>query len=127
MILHRYTIAIVQDGITKTITVHAKDIGAALAIQDQIEEWTKAELVRLEDSQGSIDSSVYGLTPKMLDCFNFIKTFKTQKRTSPSYRQIGEALGISSTSNVHRLVHSLVERGHIRLIAGHARTIQVLK
>lgn len=67
----------------------------------------------------------YGLTPRMAQCLAAIQAF-VAGGTSPSYRELGGALGISSKNSVHRLVSGLQERGYIRKMAGRQRSIELL-
>lgn len=68
------------------------------------------------------------ITPKQRDALNFIKAYYRESRgVCPSYTEIRDALGIASTSGVHRLVNGLERRGHIIREPGRARTIQVIE
>lgn len=44
----------------------------------------------------------------------------------PSYEEIRVALGYKSRATIHRLVTALIERGHLRRIAGRARSLSVV-
>lgn len=63
-----------------------------------------------------------GLTPRQRQTQDFIEAYLAAHGYSPSFDEIGEHLGIRK-GNVHRLVHELEERGHIRLIPGRPRSI----
>lgn len=45
---------------------------------------------------------------------------------APSFDEITEGLGISSKSGVHRIMQSLIERGHVQTIPGRARAIRIV-
>ena len=55
------------------------------------------------------------MTERQLDVLNFIKDFIKVKGFSPSYTDIAKGLGMSSKSNIHRLVHSLREQGLLKM------------
>lgn len=52
------------------------------------------------------------LTPRQLDAFNFIATYIAREGVSPTYREIGEAIGVSTEAAFSR-VQGLVERGWV--------------
>jgi len=57
----------------------------------------------------------------------FIKEYMIKNDgLSPSYKEIADRFGYKSTSSVHRIIHSLVERQWIRLIAGKSRCIELI-
>jgi len=62
-------------------------------------------------------------TPRQKQAYDFIRSFIDKEGYGPSYQEIGEALGITSRSSIHRLVHGLKERGLIELIPNRARCI----
>lgn len=66
---------------------------------------------------------VRSVTPKQAKALAFIREYISKHGCAPSYQEIGDAMGIVSKSGVHRLVHGLVERGHLSLLPGHWRTI----
>lgn len=66
-----------------------------------------------------------GLTPKQKECLDFIRAYIEERGASPSYDEIKGGMGLRSKSGVHRMVHGLVERGHLVIEASHARTIQL--
>lgn len=67
-----------------------------------------------------------GITPKQARVLAFIRDYAEQHHCSPSYQEIGNAIGIVSKSGVHRLVHGLVSRGHLSLSPGNWRTITLV-
>ena len=66
------------------------------------------------------------LTRKQRDALAFIKNFQIENEYSPSYDEIGAALGLSK-SGVHRLVTGLETRGAVRRFPRLARAIEVLQ
>jgi repressor LexA len=66
-----------------------------------------------------------GLTPRESECLRAIKRL-TIDGVPPTYAELGEALGLASKSNVHRLLHALARRGAITLIPDAKRSIRVL-
>ncbi len=66
------------------------------------------------------------MTPAEQSCLAAIKRLTIGKVT-PSYDQLTAALGLASKSGVHRLVHSLVRQGYIRLNAGKSHNIRVVR
>lgn len=58
--------------------------------------------------------------------YQFILNFITSRGYSPSVREIGESVGLESTSSVHRYIHRLVERGKITMDGNKSRTIALV-
>ncbi|WP_421565587.1 LexA family protein [Ochrobactrum sp. EDr1-4] len=67
------------------------------------------------------------ITPKQKEAFDFIREFMAKNEYAPSYIEIMEALGLQSKSGVHRLLHSLQERGLIKLRPNRSRAIEIPK
>ena len=63
------------------------------------------------------------LTAKQKKLFDFIEAELSEKGISPSYDEMAVALELKSKSGVHRLVKALEQRGYIRQIPNHARSI----
>ena len=59
------------------------------------------------------------------EVLDFIRDTITSDRYSPSVREIGEALGLKSPSNVHRYLNLLEEQGFISRADNSARSIQL--
>lgn len=55
-----------------------------------------------------------GLTLRQRECLDFIRAHVKEKGVSPTFDEIRVALGLSSKSGIHRLIHALVERGLVR-------------
>lgn len=67
------------------------------------------------------------LTPKQAELLSFIRLYRTEQGgISPSYDEMREFLGLNSKSGIHRLVVALEERGHIRRLENHSRSIVVV-
>lgn len=67
------------------------------------------------------------LTHRQAEAHRFIFEFNRFNGCPPSYREIVENLGLTSTSESHRLIKGLEERGFIKLIPHMARSIVILK
>jgi repressor LexA len=73
-----------------------------------------------------IPSQAYGLTPIQAEVLEFIKQQQAQRHPSPSYDEIGAAVGLASKSGVHRVVQQLKERNAIAMLPGRARSITIV-
>lgn len=69
--------------------------------------------------------AVISLTPRQSDLLAFLATEQRAGR-SPSYREIGAVIGVSSTQNVARYIDALAERGCIHRLQNRARSIEVI-
>ena len=58
--------------------------------------------------------------------YNFIVNFMTNKGYSPSIREIGDAVGLSSTSSVFNQLMNLQDEGLIEMQNGKSRTISLV-
>lgn len=68
------------------------------------------------------------LTQHELDIWRFIAAYKqAHDGRSPSYAEIGEAVGISSKDHVRRDLKKLAKKGFLRLVRGMARAIELLQ
>ncbi|MCL4322492.1 MAG: transcriptional repressor LexA [Deltaproteobacteria bacterium] len=67
------------------------------------------------------------LSKKQKDVFDFIEKHFNDKGYSPSYEEIGDALGLSSKSTVFKHIKSLKERGFIMTIQGKKRAIYPIR
>lgn len=56
----------------------------------------------------------FGLTRKQARCMAFIKK-EIARGNSPSFEEIRVGLNYKSKATVHRLIHGLIERGHIQM------------
>lgn len=64
-----------------------------------------------------------GLTDMQFRLLGYLR----QQETTPSYREMQVALGISSSSGVHRLVTALIERGFVEAIPNRKRCLRVVQ
>lgn len=68
------------------------------------------------------------LTRKQAAALNFIdRSIRAHGGVCPSYREISHAMGWKAQSNAHRMVESLVERGHLRRIPNRTRALDVVR
>lgn len=58
------------------------------------------------------------LSPRQAEIFEFIRSTMDQRGVSPSYREIGGALGIGSTNAVSDHIKALVRKGYIERVGG---------
>ena len=58
--------------------------------------------------------------------YNFIVSFMTEKGYSPSIREIGDTVGLSSTSSVFNHLMNLQDDGLIKMQNGKSRTISLV-
>jgi repressor LexA len=54
------------------------------------------------------------LTPRNRAVLDFIRTFTADHGYPPSVREVGEAVGLASTSSVHHQLRSLARKGYLR-------------
>ncbi len=64
---------------------------------------------------------------RQLDIMSFIRTHFKDKGYPPSVREIGEAVGLQSTSTVHGHLDRLERKGLIRRDPSKSRTIEILE
>jgi len=73
----------------------------------------------------------HDLSPRQRDVLDFISSTLAQRQVPPTYREIGDALGIASTNGVADHVKALIKKGYVRKIdpgpdgAGVARGLQL--
>ncbi|MBX6395446.1 MAG: transcriptional repressor LexA [Alicyclobacillaceae bacterium] len=66
------------------------------------------------------------LSRRQQDIFDFIKNEVKEKGYPPSVREIGDAVGLSSSATVHRHLARLEELGYIRRNPAKPRAIEIL-
>ena len=54
------------------------------------------------------------LTKREIEIRNFIKDFTARKGYSPTFREIGEFLGVSSPATVHEHIENMMEKGILK-------------
>lgn len=64
--------------------------------------------------------------PKIREIQEFMRTFFAANGYSPTYREIGEAVGVKSTQTIHRLVHVMMDDGVVTLVRGRSRTLRLV-
>ena len=57
---------------------------------------------------------------------DFIQTYIKMKGFAPSMQDIATGLGLKSRSNIHRVIHDLRRKGHLRLNPNKVRTVKVV-
>ena len=67
------------------------------------------------------------LTKRQHDLLVFINQCLTESGVSPSFEEMKDAMGLHSTSGVHRRILELEERGFIRRLPYRRRAIEVLR
>ena len=67
-----------------------------------------------------------GLTKIQKRALDFIAENVARKQVPPTYAEIAAHLGLSSKSNIGRIMQQLEMRGHINRLGGHARAISVV-
>lgn len=65
------------------------------------------------------------ITPKQQAVLNFVRSFLTERGYAPTIAEIGQGLGLSSPSTVHKHLKTLVEKGHLDAMPGRSRGISV--
>ena len=78
------------------------------------------------EQKGTFDDAV-GLTARQRDLLVFIRAYQHRYGIAPSFQDMMEHMGLASKSGIHRLVHALAQRGHIRFDKARARSIIVRK
>ncbi|MFT4974443.1 MAG: repressor LexA, partial [Myxococcota bacterium] len=54
------------------------------------------------------------LSPRQRDVLDFVQSTIAQRSIPPTYREIGDALGISSTNGVADHIKALVKKGYLK-------------
>jgi len=67
------------------------------------------------------------LTKKQQEVLDYIIKFKNKYGIPPTNREIGKALGKSSSGTVHAFLNILSDKGYIKYQKNKARTIVVLR
>ena len=66
------------------------------------------------------------MTPRQAELYAYLENRLRYSDVAPSHREIAEALGLRSTSSVHRLVTALERNGHIVRTPGGHRSIRLV-
>lgn len=75
---------------------------------------------------GIVGLPTTALTVHQRRCKEFIRQFTALHAYAPSYQEIMQALGLSSRSEVHRIVRALVRHGHLTRVPGWHRSVQII-
>lgn len=67
------------------------------------------------------------MTPKQFECLKFIHEYTERHGISPAFREIQEAMGLKSISQVCHLVEILSEDGWVMHHKGARRTLRILR
>lgn len=57
------------------------------------------------------------------EILKFIIVYREQNSLSPSIREIGEGIGLHSTSSVQKYIHSLLMKGYLQQTKGKTRSL----
>lgn len=57
---------------------------------------------------------------------DFMRDFYVAHGFAPTYREIGEAIGVKSTQTIHHLVHLMMDDGVVTLVRGRPRTLRLV-
>ena len=66
------------------------------------------------------------MTRQQRRLYDYLVQQQAKGVTTPSYEEIRLALGYRSRSTIHRLTTALKERGYLRRLDGHARSLSVV-
>ena len=69
---------------------------------------------------------VEGLTDRQRQTLQFISDTVTERGYPPSVREIGEAMGLASSSTVHSHMQALQRKGYIKIDPTKPRAIELL-
>ncbi len=76
----------------------------------------------------SADDARCGLTARQKACLEAIRAFMAASDgVAPSYAEIAQALGLRSRSGIHRIVATLIARGHITKRKNAARSLTLVE
>jgi repressor LexA len=66
------------------------------------------------------------LTEKQKNVLEFVNAYIKLKGYAPSYMDIAIGLNLKSKSNIHRLVHELKKKGHLKIKPHLVRSLKVV-
>lgn len=64
-----------------------------------------------------------GMTPRQLQLMVFVQTYTAEHGYSPSCREIAAGIGIKASSQVHRIIENLEQRGLCRRLPRRSRSL----
>jgi SOS-response transcriptional repressor LexA len=71
---------------------------------------------------GAKRAHTFGVTRQMMDALQFVADFIEEHQYSPSFDEIQAGVDVRSKSQVHRLIHSLVERNLLKTLPYQSRS-----
>ena len=67
------------------------------------------------------------ITKRQKEILRYIKDFMLERGTTPSIREIGEGVGLYSTSTVHAHFRSLVDKGYIEQVTSNRYIVKGMR
>lgn len=67
------------------------------------------------------------MTKREQEVLAFIVEYRKANDLSPSVREIGEGVGLHSTSSVQKYIQSLTEKGYLYQTKGKMRTLRLVR
>ncbi|MEK4085587.1 LexA family protein [Psychrobacillus sp. FSL K6-1415] len=61
------------------------------------------------------------------EIYEYIKHFLAENKYSPSMREVGNAVGIKSSSTIHKHLDNMRKNGYIDFINSSPRTLQIIR
>lgn len=100
--------------------------GAVTQLSDG--EWVhEADLMRLCPLYATpADHAVASLTRRERAAVDFIRRHVDEVGFAPTVREVGDAIGLSSTSSVSYVLSRLVQKGAIRHVSGRPRALSIV-
>ncbi|MBC8393498.1 MAG: repressor LexA [Deltaproteobacteria bacterium] len=70
--------------------------------------------------------SIDGLTPRQTEILEFLRKFRREGKSAPTYREIAKHFGFKSPKAASDHVHALEKKGYVRRHVGRSRGIELL-
>lgn len=67
------------------------------------------------------------MSERQKQIYDYIKSFISEKKYSPSVREIGTAVGLNSSASVHRHLDIMKTKGYIDFINSRSRTLRIIR
>ncbi len=67
------------------------------------------------------------MTPRQFELLSFLHERIETTGIPPTFREMANAVGLKSTSNIFRLLNGLAERGYVSRLYNRNRAIEILK
>ena len=80
-----------------------------------------------KQKSGDFNEDMHGLTERQVNILEFIRKFIQNNGYPPSVREIGRAVGLSSSASIHNHLKKLEEIGHIQRDALKPRTLEIVE